>query len=139
MYHPIDGLQRCVQNHEAQGADPTSLPSSRKAGGVARQDRVLDACLPLEDHGLPQLQGKQFEGLVQSCWAAVRRSQRKSDDRRGLLWDTAGQESRSPAGVADKSLYMFQVDATDLSISPLSIESVLDKITKARLKIPGVV
>lgn len=34
------------------------------------------------------------------------------------------------AGVADKSLYMFQVNTTDLSISPLSIENVLDQITK---------
>lgn len=30
------------------------------------------------------------------------------------------------AGVADKSLYMFQVNTTDLSISPLSISSVLN-------------
>ncbi|KAK4216031.1 integral membrane protein [Rhypophila decipiens] len=33
------------------------------------------------------------------------------------------------AGVADKSLYMFQVNTTDLSISPVNIENVLDKIT----------
>ena len=30
------------------------------------------------------------------------------------------------AGVADKSLYMFQVNTTDLSISPLSVDSILN-------------
>ncbi|KAM7208087.1 integral membrane protein [Naviculisporaceae sp. PSN 640] len=41
------------------------------------------------------------------------------------------------AGVTDKSLYMFQVNTTDLSISPLSIESVLDTITKRQTEGPG--
>jgi hypothetical protein len=34
------------------------------------------------------------------------------------------------AGVADKSLYMFQINTTDLSISPASISNILDKATR---------
>ncbi|KAK0731137.1 SUR7/PalI family-domain-containing protein [Lasiosphaeris hirsuta] len=33
------------------------------------------------------------------------------------------------AGIADKSLYLFQVNTTDLSISPLSVNSILNSIT----------
>lgn len=41
------------------------------------------------------------------------------------------------AGVADKSLYMFQVNTTDLSISPLSVQNVFDKITSRQADSPG--
>ncbi|KAK3329703.1 SUR7/PalI family-domain-containing protein [Apodospora peruviana] len=40
------------------------------------------------------------------------------------------------AGVSDKSLFMFQVNTTDLSISPLSVGSILDAVTSKRDALP---
>lgn len=42
------------------------------------------------------------------------------------------------AGVADKSLYMFQINTTDLSISPASISNIIDKATRDLDKRAGV-
>ncbi|KAK4165793.1 SUR7/PalI family-domain-containing protein [Cladorrhinum sp. PSN259] len=42
------------------------------------------------------------------------------------------------AGVADKSLYMFQVNTTDLSIDPLKALDIVSKATDGKVKLPDV-
>ncbi|KAK4229009.1 SUR7/PalI family-domain-containing protein [Podospora fimiseda] len=42
------------------------------------------------------------------------------------------------AGIADKSLYMFQVNTTDLSIDPLKALDIVSKATDGQVKLPDV-